>query len=92
MKDPIIRAILKQGLPQELTMLPGKYFKDALFPREAIEALTRHPQISHYQAEEAIYTTDVTDDLEELVTYLFNTHQYLTGKMAEGEQDIIQVL
>lgn len=66
-------------------MLPGKYFSDALFPREAIEALIRHPQISLYQAEEAIYTTDVTDDLEELVTYLFNTHPYLTGKMGEGE-------
>jgi len=92
LKDPVIRSILKQGLPAEFTMVPGNYFKKALFPREVLDALTRHPQITHFQAEEAIFTTDIQDDLEELISYIFNTHPYLTGKMGEGEPDIIQVL
>ena len=39
-----------------------------------------------------MYTTDIMDDLEELIGYLFNTHTFLTGKVGENEPDIIQVL
>lgn len=53
-------------------------------------ALIKHPQLSQFEVEQAIFTTDIVDDLEELVTYLFNTHSYLTGKIEQP--DILQVL
>lgn len=41
----------------------------------------KHPLITLYEAEHAIFTTDVTDDIEELLKFIFNTHEMLTGKM-----------
>ncbi len=63
------------------------------FPKEVIDLLRKHPHITAFQVEEALYTTDCEpDDLEEIVTYIFNSHPCLTGKMDHTELDIIQVL
>jgi hypothetical protein len=59
----------------------GTFFKGQAFPEETLRALTKHPLISQYEAEHAIFTTDVTDDIEELLKFIFNTHDFLTGKM-----------
>lgn len=81
MKDPIVRNILKIKLPEKLTQVEGTYFKDTSFPDETLKALMKHPKITLYEAEEAIYTTEIIEDLEQLVQYIFNTHPYITGKM-----------
>jgi hypothetical protein len=41
----------------------------------------RHPLITQYEAEHAIYTMDGGDrDVEGLLKFIFNTHDLLTGK------------
>ena len=40
----------------------------------------RHPLITLYEAEHAIYTTDIVNDIEELLKFIFNTHDLLTAK------------
>jgi len=80
MKDPYVKSILKTKLPDKLTMVEGTYFKDYKFPEETLRALQKHPKVDLFEAEHAIYTTDVTSDLEELVRFIFNTHELLTGK------------
>lgn len=61
-------------------MIEGIFFKQSLFPQETIDALMRHPNIGRFESEQAIYITDVTDDLEVLLKFIFNTHDLLTGQ------------
>jgi hypothetical protein len=72
---------LKTILPEKLTQVEGTYFKETAFPEETLKALMKHPRISLYEAEEAIFTTDITHDLEQLMLYIFNSHPFVTGKM-----------
>jgi hypothetical protein len=39
----------------------------------------RHPLITLFEAEHAIYTTDIVNDVEELLKFIFNTHDLLTA-------------
>jgi hypothetical protein len=81
MKDPLVKSILKTKLPDKLTMIEGTYFKDFKFPEETLKALCKHPKVDMFEAEHAIYTTEVLSDLDELVRFIFNTHDCLTGKI-----------
>lgn len=45
----------------------------------------QHPLITRYEAEHAIYTTDITSDVEALLKFIFNTHDLLTAKYALEE-------
>jgi hypothetical protein len=80
MKDPYVKSILKTKLPEKLTYVEGTFFRDSTFPEETLRALLKHPKVDLFEAEHAIYTTDVVDDLEELVRFIFNIHELLVGK------------
>ena len=77
--DHKIKEILKIKLPEKLTQVQGTFFKDESFPEETLKLLMRHPLITLFEAEHAIYTTDMVSDIEELLKFIFNTHDLLTG-------------
>lgn len=82
-KDPILRNLLKNKLPKDFTMVPGQYFADMLFPKEILQLLVKHPQLSQFDIEQAYFTVGEQAPLEEIVDFLFNTHEFLTGKLEE---------
>jgi len=43
--------------------------------------------ITLFEAEHAIYTTDITNDVESLLKFIFNTHDLLNGKVANTEAE-----
>jgi len=77
--DHKIKEILKVKLPERLTQVQGTFFKDESFPEETLKLLMRHPLITLFVAEHAIYTTDIVSDVEELLKFIFNTHDLLAG-------------
>ena len=78
--DSKIQEIIKTKLPEKQAQVEGTFFKDQAFPEETLRLLTRHPLITLFEAEHAIYTTDITNDVEQLLKFIFNTHDLLTGK------------
>ena len=78
--DPKVQEIMRMQLPEKQSQVEGTFFKDQAFPEDTLRVLTRHPLITLFEAEHAIYTTDITNDVESLLKFIFSTHENLTGK------------
>lgn len=80
--------MLRVKLPDKQTFVKGTFFLDESFPEETLRLLMRHPLITKYDVEHAIYTLDgECDDVEALLRFIFNGHHLLTGKYTLEHSD-----
>lgn len=74
--DVEVQRILRLVLPREQEMVPGRFFKESLFPRDTLEALASHPAVSEFDAEHALFTVE-DSELKAAFDFLFNSHPLL---------------